>query len=364
LSSDSGLTDPGLFIQAPLLISISSSSQCSPTHTTHRYPSKPPQNSSVPLPPRPPPPIPRRASRETTANRTKTQRKARQRAVSEEIGFVPTDPYVLDHFAAILIHTVFALSDSISSHEKKCHYLECLEHYVLYLHEQLRLVQIPPLALERVSTYRGLSSRSIRTLLVYMQNVNKALHQNILAEEQIVGIHSISSPCHCVYVCHSSWICQPMSRPLTAQVSLSEAPLLTLSPHHCPIRYSPVFCIVMCHNVRMPDASKWFSSTTTPFLRRLGFQLTSSAVVVRFVLILMVSCAFAALCVHASMPTWHVCLVFKAIQPNYATSHMPSIKNHACTTIVVSSNRLAGVQCRRCFCLISRLIRITIRCIR
>ncbi|KAI6047580.1 hypothetical protein EDC04DRAFT_2918703 [Pisolithus marmoratus] len=100
-------------------------------------------------------------------NKTETQRKARQRAVAEEIGFVPTDP------------------DTISSHEKKRHYLECLEHYVLYLHEQLRLVQTPPLTLERVSTYRGLSSRSIRTLLVHMQNVNKNLHQSILAEEQV-----------------------------------------------------------------------------------------------------------------------------------------------------------------------------------
>ncbi|KAL4064896.1 hypothetical protein V8B97DRAFT_2071769 [Scleroderma yunnanense] len=116
----------------------------------------------------PPPPNPKRDPPDTTViTKTETQRKARQRAVAEEIGFIPTDP------------------DTISSHEKKRHYLECLEHYVLYLHEQLRLVQTPPLTLERVSTYRGLSSRSIRTLLVHMQNVNKNLHQTILAEEQV-----------------------------------------------------------------------------------------------------------------------------------------------------------------------------------
>ncbi|KIK94916.1 hypothetical protein PAXRUDRAFT_827529 [Paxillus rubicundulus Ve08.2h10] len=101
------------------------------------------------------------------ANKTESQRKARQRAVAEEIGFTPTDP------------------DTISSHEKKRHYLECLEQYVLYLHEQLRLVQTLPLALERVSTYRGLSSRSIRTLLVYMQNTNKNLHESTLVEERV-----------------------------------------------------------------------------------------------------------------------------------------------------------------------------------
>ncbi|KAF8843976.1 hypothetical protein BDN67DRAFT_1000510 [Paxillus ammoniavirescens] len=103
----------------------------------------------------------------SAANKTESQRKARQRAVAEEIGFTPTDP------------------DTISSHEKKRHYLECLEQYVLYLHEQLRLVQTLPLALERVSTYRGLSSRSIRTLLVYMQNANKNLHESTLVEERV-----------------------------------------------------------------------------------------------------------------------------------------------------------------------------------
>jgi hypothetical protein len=65
--------------------------------------------------------------------------------------------------------------------------LECLEHYVLYLHEQLRLVNTAPLDLERVSTYRGLSSRSIRTLLVHMQNTNRRLHENTLEEEQVVS---------------------------------------------------------------------------------------------------------------------------------------------------------------------------------
>ncbi|KAG2350432.1 hypothetical protein BDR05DRAFT_1054551 [Suillus weaverae] len=100
-------------------------------------------------------------------SKTESQRKARQRAVAEEIGFIPTDP------------------DTISSHEKKRHYLECLEHYVLYLHEQLRLVNTAPLDLERVSTYRGLSSRSIRTLLVHMQNTNRRLHENTLEEEQV-----------------------------------------------------------------------------------------------------------------------------------------------------------------------------------
>ncbi|KAN0100678.1 hypothetical protein V8E55_000662 [Tylopilus felleus] len=127
--------------------------------------------------PSPPPPQTRRqqtpdagtttAPLNNAVNKTESQRKARQRAIAEEIGFNPTDP------------------DTISSHEKKRHYLECLEQYVLYLHEQLRLVHTAPLALERVSTYRGLSSRSIRTLLVHMQNTNKTLHEGTLVGEQV-----------------------------------------------------------------------------------------------------------------------------------------------------------------------------------
>ncbi|KIM85262.1 hypothetical protein PILCRDRAFT_817261 [Piloderma croceum F 1598] len=99
--------------------------------------------------------------------RHESQRKARQRALAESIGFTPTDP------------------DTISSHEKKRHYLECLEHYIMYLHDQLRLVGTEPVMLERVSTYRGLSSRSIRTLLVHMENNVRKLHQQTLAEEQV-----------------------------------------------------------------------------------------------------------------------------------------------------------------------------------
>ncbi|KAF8446003.1 hypothetical protein L210DRAFT_905867 [Boletus edulis BED1] len=139
-----------------------------------------PRDISEPRPyvqPSPPPPQTSRqqspdadtsaAPLNTSVTKTESQRKARQRAIAEEIGFTPTDP------------------DTISSHEKKRHYLECLEQYVLYLHDQLRLVQTEPLALERVSTYRGLSSRSIRTLLVHMQNTNKTLHEGTLVEEQV-----------------------------------------------------------------------------------------------------------------------------------------------------------------------------------
>ncbi|KAG7450467.1 uncharacterized protein BT62DRAFT_1001286 [Guyanagaster necrorhizus] len=94
-----------------------------------------------------------------------TARKARRRAMARSIGFPPTD------------------LDSISSHEKKRHYLECLERYVIYLHEQLNLTGAQPVPLERVSNYRGLSSRSIRTLLVHMENTTRKLNLQCVTEE-------------------------------------------------------------------------------------------------------------------------------------------------------------------------------------
>ncbi|KAF9015233.1 hypothetical protein BDQ17DRAFT_1418326 [Cyathus striatus] len=95
-----------------------------------------------------------------------TARKARRRAMAKSVGFVPTDP------------------DTISSHDKKRHYLECLELYVTYLHQQLSIVGAPPVPLERIQNYRGLSSRSIRTLLVHMENTTRKLNLQIQKEEQ------------------------------------------------------------------------------------------------------------------------------------------------------------------------------------
>ncbi|KAJ3767006.1 hypothetical protein FB446DRAFT_357239 [Lentinula raphanica] len=74
--------------------------------------------------------------------------------------------------------------ETITSHEKKRQYLECLEQYVLYLHEQLRLVGAQPVPIERFSTYRGLSSRSIRTMLVHMENSTAKLNAKTQTEEQ------------------------------------------------------------------------------------------------------------------------------------------------------------------------------------
>lgn len=63
---------------------------------------------------------------------------------------------------ASLLASTDSTSESITSHEKKRHYLECLEHYVGFLHDHFRHNGIKPASLERISNYRCLSSRSIR----------------------------------------------------------------------------------------------------------------------------------------------------------------------------------------------------------
>ncbi|KAF9014422.1 hypothetical protein BDZ89DRAFT_1046509 [Hymenopellis radicata] len=100
------------------------------------------------------------------AEKTESARKARRQTMANSLGFLPTD------------------IDTLSSHEKKRHYLECLERYVVYLHDQLKLVGAQPVALERVSNYQGLSSRSIRTLLVYMEHRTRRLNLQRISEEQ------------------------------------------------------------------------------------------------------------------------------------------------------------------------------------
>ncbi|CAL1695396.1 unnamed protein product [Somion occarium] len=94
------------------------------------------------------------------------QRKVYFRNTSDNVGFHLTDP------------------DSITSHDKKRHHLESLERYILWLHDQLRIVNQEPASMERVKSSKGLSSRSIRTLLLHMQEQIRTLHGTVEEEEQ------------------------------------------------------------------------------------------------------------------------------------------------------------------------------------
>ncbi|KAF9569642.1 hypothetical protein CPC08DRAFT_812637 [Agrocybe pediades] len=98
--------------------------------------------------------------------RTESASKARRRIMAKKIGFVPTDP------------------DTISSHDKKRYYLECLEQYVLQLHKHFQALGVEPPNLERVAKYPGLNSKSMRTMLVHMQDTAKELNERTVIEEQ------------------------------------------------------------------------------------------------------------------------------------------------------------------------------------
>ncbi|KAH6917314.1 hypothetical protein BKA70DRAFT_1251858, partial [Coprinopsis sp. MPI-PUGE-AT-0042] len=106
---------------------------------------------------------------ESLPGRDKARKPRRRGQIpSVNTGFMKTDP------------------DSISSHEKKRRYLECLENYVTYLEAQLRLIGVAPVRMRREETYRGLGSRSIRTLLVHMENENHKMNLRTNAQEQKV----------------------------------------------------------------------------------------------------------------------------------------------------------------------------------
>ncbi|KAG6911915.1 hypothetical protein DXG01_000162 [Tephrocybe rancida] len=127
---------------------------------------------------------------QSSDSKNETVRKTRRRAMAQSIGFVPTDPCA-PTFGPISVPKsplTEPTRDAISSHEKKRHYLECLEYYVTYLHQQLALVGCAPVRLQRPTTSgRGMNSQSIRTLLVHMENLTRRLNQEMMAEEQRVS---------------------------------------------------------------------------------------------------------------------------------------------------------------------------------
>lgn len=53
--------------------------------------------------------------------------------------------------------------DTISSHDKKRNYLECLENYVKYLEAQMKLVGLQSYPMSNVVNYgSGMNNRSLR----------------------------------------------------------------------------------------------------------------------------------------------------------------------------------------------------------
>lgn len=107
---------------------------------------------------------------DSNRNLDDSSRRSRRRLVSRNLGMIPGDSSVFVLFflggrVDLMTSEPRVARETISSHEKKRQYLECLEYYVMFLHQQLNLVGANPVPLERVQQYRGLNNRSIRVLL-------------------------------------------------------------------------------------------------------------------------------------------------------------------------------------------------------
>ncbi|KAI0313909.1 hypothetical protein OF83DRAFT_1175226 [Amylostereum chailletii] len=105
--------------------------------------------------------------------RSETVHQARQRFMSESIGFCSTNP------------------DDLSCHDKKRRYFECLEEYVVYLRNQVKLAGLAPPAFTCVSTGTSRSTRSIRTMILHTEGRVRNLHQRTLqAEAEVLALET------------------------------------------------------------------------------------------------------------------------------------------------------------------------------
>ncbi|KAF7436861.1 hypothetical protein PC9H_003694 [Pleurotus ostreatus] len=154
-------------------------------------------------------PAPLPAHRPPPQNQRGQQGARKQRNRLASLGFQPTDP------------------ESISSHDRKRYYLECIESYSLYLQDRVRAAGFTPVPIQRVippslhsptasanpsldllmasgaggvgpgrtdrgaahralcqDAGKGLSIESIRTLLVHMESTARKLNEQTLVEEQ------------------------------------------------------------------------------------------------------------------------------------------------------------------------------------
>jgi len=94
------------------------------------------------------------------------RRKAKVLDISSALTFRATDP------------------DLITSHEKKRLYVGGLEEYVVWMEEQVRLLGKQPKPMQKLPDYKGISSRSLRTMLAHFQNEAEKLHTLLKNKEQ------------------------------------------------------------------------------------------------------------------------------------------------------------------------------------
>lgn len=76
-------------------------------------------------------------------------------------------------------------SVGLSAHQKKRSYIECLENYVQYLHQQLRLIGHEPAAPELVHP-GTLTLRSMQTVMAYLdKKLTNFRNRELMLEKEL-----------------------------------------------------------------------------------------------------------------------------------------------------------------------------------
>ncbi|KDR81121.1 hypothetical protein GALMADRAFT_207967 [Galerina marginata CBS 339.88] len=100
--------------------------------------------------------------------RGRVEREARKRAIALNVGFDAADPYV----------------DLMSAPMKQKCYVQCLEEYVIWIHDQLRAFGVEVPEFKRVDGRNALTDRSAKMLLVHMQNTARYLYDRTKEKEE------------------------------------------------------------------------------------------------------------------------------------------------------------------------------------
>ncbi|KAF7339412.1 hypothetical protein MSAN_02155200 [Mycena sanguinolenta] len=96
-----------------------------------------------------------------------------------------------------LVASGFPRSDpeTVSMHEKKRLYIQCLEQYIESLHQHCANLGIEPVPLERVSAYRGLTTHSMRTILIHLARYTHIIQYQTTQEQEKMIDLSIREVC-------------------------------------------------------------------------------------------------------------------------------------------------------------------------
>lgn len=142
--SSQPITPPQATFPTPseLLVELSNKRNCPAPASPHVHPAYAAFTPAMPLPPSP--------------------------AEYSSVDTMPTPDFP---FTALPPGDSDTVQEAITPHEKKRYYLECLEHYVIFLHEHCRRIDFEPPPLERVPGHRCLNSRSIRVRALLSNNV-------------------------------------------------------------------------------------------------------------------------------------------------------------------------------------------------